>query len=417
LTESIFSLYILQGLNYIIPMATLPYLIRVLGMEMYGLMAFAQSFAQYFTQLTDYGFNFSATRSIAQQRDNRTTVSLIFSSVLVIKLILTLAGALVLIAVIGSVARFRQNGGFFFVAYAAVVGGVLFPTWFFQGMEQMRYISVIMGISRLLGAVALFVFIHHPTDALLALGIQSIVPLVSGVAGLWIAFQRFQLRFVRPASVDLRLALVEGWHLFISQAAVSLYTNTNVFLVGLLAGNLQAGYFSAAEKLIRAAQGLIAPISQAVFPHVNALAARSRGLAVRFTSRILLWVGSISLVSSFLLLAFARPVALLCFGHAATGSVPIIRWIAFLPFIVAVSNVLGIQTMIPFGLDKQFSRILIVAGLFNVSLALPLIHLFAAQGAGASVLFTEIIVTITMIVVLRRHNIQIYAGRNCLHED
>jgi PST family polysaccharide transporter len=380
-------------------------------MEMYGLMAFAQSFAQYFTQLTDYGFNFSATRSIAKQSDNRATVSLIFCSVLVIKLFLTIAGALILIVVIGSVARFHQNGAFFFVAYAAVVGGVLFPTWFFQGMEHMRYISVIMGISRLFGAVALFVFVHHPTDALLALGIQSIVPMASGVAGLWIAFRKFHLRFVMPSSANLRLALVEGWHLFISQASVSLYTNTNVFLVGLLAGNLQAGYFSAAEKLIRAAQGLIAPLSQAAFPHVNALATRSRDLAVRFTSRILLWMGSISLLSSVLLLVFARPVALLCFGHAATESVPIIRWIAFLPFVVAVSNVLGIQTMIPFGLDRQFSRILIVAGLFNISLAIPLIRLFEAQGAGASVLCTEIIVTTTMIFVLHRHNIPIYVGR------
>jgi PST family polysaccharide transporter len=274
----------------------------------------------------------------------------------------------------------------------------------------MRYISIIVGLSRLLGAIALFVFVHHPTDALLALGIQSIVPMVSGVAGLWIAFRIFHLRFVKPSSADLRSALVEGWHLFISQASVSLYTNTNVFLVGLLVGNLQAGYFSAAEKLIRAAQGLIAPLSQAVFPHVNALATRSRDLAVRFTSRILMWMSTISLLSSFLLLVFARPVALLCFGRAAVGSVPIIRWIAFLPFIVAVSNVLGIQTMIPFGLDRQFSRILIVAGLFNITLAIPLIKLFAAQGAGASVLFTEILVTTTIIFVLHRHNIPIYVG-------
>jgi PST family polysaccharide transporter len=196
--------------------------------------------------------------------------------------------------------------------------------------------------------------------------------------------------------------------LFISQASVSLYTNTNVFLVGLLAGNLQAGYFSAAEKLIRAAQGLIAPLSQAVFPHVNVLAARSHDLALRFTSRMLLWTGTIALSATFIFFVFARSVASLCFGNAATESAPIIRWIAFLPFLVAVSNVLGVQTMIPFGLDKQFSRILIVSGFINVSLAIPLIRIFAAQGAGASVLCTEIIVTTTMIFVLHRHNIPIY---------
>ncbi len=409
LTESILSLYMLQGLNYVIPMAVLPYLVRALGMEMYGLMAFAQSFAQYFAVLTDYGFNFSATRSIAKRSGDRTSVSRIFCSVLLIKLVLTLIGALILIAIANSVSRFHHNSAFFFVAYVAVVGGVLFPTWYFQGMEQMRYISGVIGISRLLGAAALFTFVHHPTDALLALAIQSAAPLVGGIAGLWIAFRRFHLRFTWPNSADLRSALVEGWHLFVSTAAVSLYTNTNVFLVGLLAGNVQAGYFSIAEKLIRAMQGLINPIGQAVFPHVNALVARSRNLAVRFASRMLLLTGSFTLLLSCLLLLCARPIALLCFGHAATASVPIIRWIALLPFLVAVSNVLGVQIMIPLGLDKQFSRILIVAGLINVSLALPLIHRFAAQGAGASVLFTEIIVTISMIFVLRHHNIPVYA--------
>ena len=414
LTESIVSLYLLQGLNYVIPLAVLPYLIRVLGMEMYGLIAFTQSFAQYFVLLTDYGFNFTATRSIAQQREDRKTISRIFCSVLVIKVCLMLLGALIMIVVVGVVSQFRQNSVFFFVAYAAVIGGVLFPAWYFQGVEQMRYISGVIGVTRLLGAAALFVFVHRPTDALLALAIQSSAQLVGGVVGLWIAFRTFHLRFAWPTRTELKMALIEGWHLFVSSAAVSLYTNTNVFLVGLFAGNLQAGYFSAAEKLIRAAQGLITPIGQAVFPHVNALARRSRDLALQFNSRLLLWSGSGTLISSLLLLLFARPVALLCFGHAATGSVPIIRWIAFLPFLVAVSNVLGIQTMVPFGLDRQFSRILIVAGLFNISVAIPLIRLFAAQGAGISVLLTEIIVTSAMIVVLKNHNIPVYAGGETL---
>lgn len=414
LTESIMSLYLLQGLNYIIPIAVLPYLVRVLGMELYGLVAFTQSFAQYFALLTDYGFNFTATRSIAQQRDDRKSISRIFCSVLVIKLCLMILGALIMIVVVGSVSQFHQDSAFFFVAYAAVIGGVLFPSWYFQGMEQMRYISGVFGVTRIVGAGALFICVHRPADALLALAIQSATPLVGGVVGLWIAFRTFHLRFEWPTNAELKIALIEGWHLFVSSAAVSLYTNTNVFLVGLFAGHLQAGYFSAAEKLIRAAQGLITPIGQAVFPHVNTLARRSRDLAIRFNSRLLLWTGSATFLSSLLLLLFARPVASLCFGHAATGSVPIIRWIAFLPFIVAVSNVLGVQTMVPFGLDRQFSRILIVAGLFNVSVAIPLIRLCAAQGAGISVLLTEIIVASAMIVVLKQHNIPVYIGGETL---
>ncbi|MGA1983125.1 MAG: flippase [Acidobacteriaceae bacterium] len=409
LTENILSLYILQGLNYVVPMAVLPYLVRVLGMEMYGLVAFAQSFAQYFTLFTDYGFNFSATRSIARQRDDSKAVSKILCSVLLIKLALMFVGAVILLAIVATVPRFHQSSGFFIAAYLAVAGNVLFPTSYFQGMEKMRYISVVIGLARLLGAIALFVFVHRPEDALRSLVIQSLALVVGGIAGLWVAVQRFHLEFNWPGFAHLRSTLVEGWHLFVSTAAIGLYSNTNLFLVGLLAGNLQAGYFSAAEKVLRAMQGLIVPVSQAVFPHMSALAARSRSSALRFAERTLKWMGAITLTTSIAVLILARPIAELCFGQAGGGSVPVIRWIAPLPFLVAVSNVLGIQIMVTFGLDKQFSRILIFAGLLNISLAIPLIHLFAAKGAGASVLCTECFVSFVMILILRLNKIRLFS--------
>ncbi len=415
LAENIVSLYVLQGLNYVIPMVVLPYLVRVLGMDMYGLVAFAQSFALYFSLLTDYGFNFSATRSIAQQSGNHERISRIFCSVMLIKLVLTLIGGAILIAIVSSVGRFHQSSAFFFLAYVGVIGGVLFPTWYFQGIEQMRYISAIIGISRLLGAAVLFVFVHHPSDALLAVAIQSCTSVVAGTTGVWIAFRRFDLRLRRPSLLELKAALTDGWHLFISTAAISLYTNTNVFLVGLLAGNVEAGYFSAAEKLIRAMQGLISPITQAIFPHMNSLVAESRDMALRFAARTLRWIGSIALTSSILIFLLAGPVATLLFGRAAAGAVPVIRWIALLPFLVAVSNVLGVQIMLTFGLDKQFSRILVVGGIFNVALCIPLVHFFAARGAGAAVLCTEFLVTTAMILVLHRRRVSIFSlARGCI---
>ena len=407
LAENIVSLYLLQGLNYMIPMAVLPYLVRVLGMEMYGLIAFAQSFAQYFSLLSDYGFNFSATRSIAQQSGDHAKISRIFCSVMFIKLALTLIGTMILVLIVSLVGRLHQSSTFFFVAYIGVIGSVLFPTWFFQGIEQMRFISVIVGVSRLIGAAALFIFVHHPSDALLALAIQSFSLVVGGAAGIWIAFQKFGLRFRLPSKDDLKTALADGWHLFISSAAVSLYTNTNVFLVGLLAGNLQAGYFSAAEKMIRAIQGLIGPISQAIFPRINTLAAKSKELALQFAGRALRWMGSLTLAMSCSMFLLARPVTLLCFGSGAAASIPIVRWIAFLPFIIAVATIFSVQTMIPFGLDKQLSRILIVAGLFNVVCAVLLIRAYAALGAGISVFFTELFVLAATGFVMRRHMVTI----------
>lgn len=388
-------------------MAVLPYLVRVLGMETYGLVAFAQSFAQYFNIFTDYGFNFSATRSIAQNRDNVLETSRVFCCVFLIKIFLTVIGLIILGSMLLFIPRMRHDWGIFLFAFAAVVGNVLFPVWYFQGMEKMRYISVISGAAKVFSAILLFVFVHSPSDGTLAVAIQSLGMALAGIAGFGVCVHSMQLDLRWPSWQNLKTSASEGWHLFVSAAAVSLYTNTNVFLVGILAGNIQAGYFSAAEKLIRAINGLVGPISQAVFPHVNSLARISAESALEFIRRSLKWMSGITLVPSIAMFFFARPVAALCFGGAAVGAVPVMRWIAPLPFLIAVSNVLGIQTMLTFGLDKQFSRILIIAGLVNIAIGVPLIATFAAVGAGASVLITETMVTVAMMFSLTRSGIAI----------
>ncbi len=407
LIDNIFSLYLLQGLNYLIPMAVLPYLVRVLGMDQYGLIAFASSFSQYFTLFTDYGFNYSATRFIAKNRDNPLATSRMYCCVLLIKGLLTVLGAAILVTILFISPRFGHDAAFFLVGYIAVLGNALFPVWYFQGIQQMRFISIISGAAKLVSAVLLFVFVHGTNDALLAMTIQSLGLVLAGLAGLWVSLRGVWLHLQWPSLAEFKTTLVEGWHLFISTAAISLYSNTNVFLVGLLAGNVQAAYFGIAEKLIRAMAGLVAPISQALFPHVSSLVEESSEAALKFIFRTLKRLGSLTILFSVFLFVFARPIATTCFGAAALGTVPIIRWISLLPFLITMNTALGVQTMVAFELDKEFSRILIVAGITNVILAIPLILAFGAQGAGASILFIESAIALTLVIVLRRNGINL----------
>jgi PST family polysaccharide transporter len=330
LIENILSLYGLLGLYYLIPLAVLPYLVRVLGIEMYGMVAFSQSFAQYFTTVTDYGFNFSATRSIAESRDDAARISRIFCAVYVIKWLLTLLGAVILALIVVSSRRFAGEWKFFSVAYLAVVGNVLFPTWYFQGIEKMRYISIIVGSTRVFAAFTLFFFVHSPSDALLALAIQSGGTLLSGAIGAAVAIRSFRLSPRWPNAIELRETIKDGWHLFLSSASIGLYTNTNVFLVGIFAGNIQAGYFSAAERLLRAIQALIVPVTQATFPHVSKMLLESKDRTLRFIRRSVRWTVGLTFIPCIVMLFLAKPIALLCFGHSAQGAISVVRWISFL---------------------------------------------------------------------------------------
>jgi polysaccharide transporter, PST family len=407
LLDNIVSLYLLQGLNYIIPMVVLPYLVRMLGIETYGLVAVAQSFAQYFNILTDYGFNFSATRSIAQSKDDPGQISRIFCCVFLIKISLTAVGLIVLGCVLVTVPRMRHDWTIFIYAFGGVVGNVLFPVWYFQGLERMRHVSIISGATKALSAILLFVFVHDSGDGALAVAIQSLGMLLAGVIGFAVCTRSADLDLEWPGWQELKTCSAEGWHLFVSTASLSLYTNTNVFLVGMLAGNVQAGYFSAAERLVRATNGLVGPITQAVFPYVSWLVSRSSEAALAFLARSLKWMSGLALLPVIAIFFLARPIAVLCFGYAADGAIPVMRWIALLPFLVAVTSVLGVLTMLSFGLDKQFSRILIAAGLLNLTVGIPLIFRFGAQGGGASVLLTEAFVTVMMGIILRLNGINI----------
>ncbi len=407
LADNIFSLYALISLYYLIPLAVLPYLVRVLGMERYGLIALAQSYALFFTTLTDYGFNFSATRSIAANREDHETVSQIFCSVFLIKAVLAIAGLSIVWLIVNFVPRFRGDAAFFLVGYVAVFGNALFPTWYFQGIERMRYISVITGICRLAAAAALFIFVHRPADALLALGLQSAGALLGGIIGLGLAIRSFQIRIRFPSNTLLKSTLADGWHLFLSTAGMGFYTNINVFLVGTLAGNLQAGYFAAAERLLRGMQALIAPIIQATFPHIASLKQQSRQKAISFVNRSLYWISGATLLPSALMFAFATLCTVLLFGRNAVDAASVVRWIAFLPVLSAISNVLGVNTMIPFGLDRQFSRIVITGGLLNVTLGSWLIHKWGANGAGASILIVELVIVTGIVLSLEKAGIHL----------
>lgn len=407
LVDNIVSLYLLQGLNYLIPMAVLPYLVRTLGIEIYGLVAFCQSFVQYFNLLADYGFNFTATRAIAQQRENLDATSKIFYSVYAIKFALMAAGLVVLLLVVLVVPLFNRNAMYFLVAYMGVFGNTMFPLWYFQGIERMRYISVITSVAKVISASLLFAFVRSPQDGLLAIGIQSFGLVIAGALGCVVACRSVHLRRSWPTFRELRAALAEGWHIFVSTAAVSLYTSSMVFFVGIFAGNVQAGYFSVADKIVRAAQGVLNPLTQAMFPHISSISKRAEQNAIVFLRKCLIGIGSLSLTISLLLFIFAPQISTILMGASGHGCISTIRCTAMLPFIIAVGNVLGVQTMIPFGLDKQVSRIYVSAGLVSPLLGIPLILGAGSAGAGISMTLVETFIIFAMWRALNRRGINL----------
>ena len=268
LSSNFISLTLLQGLNYLLPLITLPYLVKTLGIDNFGLLSFATATVAYFGILTDYGFNLTATKEISINRDDNSKVVEIFSSVMSIKFLLLLFSFVLLNILIFSFDRFSKDWLIYLLSFGSVVGQFLFPVWFFQGMEKMRYMTYLNLISKLIFTIAIFVFIEQKEDIYLVPLFFSLGGIIAGLLSLYTIYKDFNIEFKLQKPSTLKNYLVQGWHVFLSRFYVSMYTTTNLLLLGLFTNTTVVGYYSIAEKIVLAISGLYEPLNQTLYPYL-----------------------------------------------------------------------------------------------------------------------------------------------------
>jgi O-antigen/teichoic acid export membrane protein len=131
----------------------------------------------------------------------------------------------------------------------------------------------------------------------------------------------------------------------------------------------------------------------------------SRTKASAFVNKLLVLQGSLALGMSLVIVVFAPQIVALVMGDRFQDAVPVLRTLGLLPFVVGLSNVLGIQLMLPFGLKREFSKIVSASAVLNILLIALLARLSEARGAAVGVLVTELFVTVSMFAVLKHKKI------------
>jgi PST family polysaccharide transporter len=393
LVDNIVALYVVHFANYLLPLIIVPYTVRVLTPSGYGLGAFALSFAGFFGTIADYGFSYTASRAVAVNRNNRQEVSRIASQVVFTKAIMLANCAWAFWLLTWVVPKLRGNGLVMWMGFLQVAVSSFSPFWLYQGLEELRFSSRVNLAARVAYVPLLFLFVHRPADVWKWMVLQAIVAAIStGI--LWVhAWLRLGVGWVRPRWTDLHAQLHEGLSLFISQAAVKLYTGGNTFILGMFTNVTMAGYYSAAERVVQAVLALLGPVTQAVYPRASQLAATSRKAALQLTRRVLLFMGSAGFGMSAGLLIAAPWFMPILLGARFLPSITIMQILSPLPFLIALNTVLGMQIMIPFRHDVAFTVILVAAGLFNVGMASLLAPHWQGNGMAASVTCTELLVT------------------------
>ena len=393
LLENFISLSVLQGANYILPLITLPYLVRVLGPEKFGLVMFAQAFIQYFVILTDYGFNLSATREIAIHRDNKEKVSEIFSSVMVIKFGLLILSFIIMSIIVFSFEKFRKDWLIYYLTFGVIIGQVLFPIWFFQGMERMKYITILNIIAKLIFTVCIFIFIRETSDYIYVPLLNSLGFLVAGLISVWVVFKDFGIIFTLPSLADIKHQLKDGWYVFVSSVSINFYKQNCVLILGLFSSNTVVGYFSIAKKLVDVLNQIAGVISQTIYPYVIKKAQISN--IHNFLKKVGLLIFSYTFLIGMFLLVFTKTIVLLISGRIYYESVISLKLMAFVPLIIGI-NVPAVQILLSKGLDKTFSKVLLSGAVLDLILNFVLVPKFSYMGSSIAVIITEAYVTFAL---------------------
>ncbi|MCU0651721.1 MAG: flippase [Candidatus Omnitrophica bacterium] len=398
--ENFFSLSTLQGINYILPILVLPYLIRVIGPEKFGLIAFAQSFVQYFMIITDYGFSLSATRKISLCAEDKACA--IFSSVMTVKIILAALSFLVMAAIVYFIPRFRNEWLIFVLSFGAVIGNTLFPAWFFQGKEKMIYTASINIIGGIIYALSVFVFIKGPGDYLLLPFFNSLFFLVTGFIGLRIAFREFKLEYVFQTYKDIKEELKTGWNIFISTVAINTYTTTRIFIVGLLTNNTLTGFYAIAEKIAGVIQSFpLDAFTQAVYPRLSKIFHKNKKRSLKLMYRLQ--------HSTTVTYMFSLPIAILlsplivrviC-GKAYPETIITLRFLIVGVFFV-VANAFRTQFLLVSGKSEIYSRIHVAAAWVGLPVLLYSVWLFSYLGAAFSTVAIELGILVLTLKIMSR---------------
>lgn len=378
LWHNFFSLSLLQLVTLFLPLITLPYVLRVIGYEKYGLISLATALVAYFQAIVDYSFKVTAVRDVVKHKNNLKKLSIIYSRVMIVKLSLLFVSLTFITLIVNIYSPFYAEKKLFFYSGLSLIGVVIFPEWFFQGIEKMKYITLVNISIRIAFTLSIFIFIKEQSDYLLLPLLTSIGLFFSGLVGQYILFKSFKIRFLILPPKNIKKIIKKNFPIFINQFIPNLYNNSTSFLLGIMVNTEMLGVYTAIRKVIDLCVVLLNVVSRVFFPFLN----REKEAFIHYRNLMftLVLIGLILLFSGknfiFMYLGLLDPLALpvlLIMGFSVVG------FVAY--------DVYGLNYFIVKRQDKLVMMNTISSSVIAFAGAVPLIYYFGIIGAALSLFF------------------------------
>lgn len=399
-------LSLLQVAGYVFPFITMPYLAKVIGVEGFGKIAFAAAIMVWMQTIADWGFNYTATRDVAKNRENKEKVSDIFSRVFWSRCLLMLFSFLLLVLLVYLVPKFKENAAVILVTFLMIPGQIMFPDWFFQAMERMKYITMLNLLSKLLFTVLVFVFVKDKNDYILQPLFVSLGFILSGIIAMYYILIKWKVKLRVVSFLSIINTIKSSTDVFINNIVPNFYNAFSTLLLGFVAGSTANGILDAGKKFLTIGSQFLGVFSRTFYPFLSRKIEKHS-----FYAKINITI--VSLIS-FCLFLCAPFLIKLFFTSEFSEAVVVLRITSISLLFESLKNVYGINYMLLQGYERQMRNIMIVCAFVGFCISFPLIHYFTYVGAAVVYTFTLGLMGISsmiFVIIKQRKNENIDSRR------
>ena len=389
-----------QGFNLITPLLVVPYIISVCGVENFGKTSIAMAVSFFMMVFIDYGSDIIGVKEVAVNRDNKEELEKTFITTFSSKLVLLILVLMFSMLLFYFVPYFNNNKSLYFLGLSILIGQCINPTWFLQGVENFKWITVLTIVSKLIYLFGIFFFINQKEDYIfinLWWGIGTI--LANGLAFYYI-FRTYNFSFTKLKKAHVLELLKNNFSMFSSQIFVSLQMYSPIMLIGFFGNNLLAGHYKIVEQIIVIFKTYIYLFFNFVYPRVCYLLENNIKQGFKFWKTynganfafIAISMGILYLFSSQAVSYFTKTDVMEISN--------LLKLAAFIPLTLSISIPLK-QLLLGFNQQQLYIRIVMIMVIVNLLLMIALLPQYGIKGVLFSLIISELMTIVIYYLVIK----------------
>ncbi len=394
---------ILKMSSFIFPLITFPYVTRVLGAKGIGQVNFASAFVGYFSMAAMLGIPTYGIRVCAQCRDNREKLSRTVQELLIISSITTVIAYIVMAILVFEIPTLQGRTAIIYLSSTMILLTTIGMEWFYQAVEEYGYITYRNLAFKVLSVILMFLFIHQREDYILYAGVNVVGTVGSNILN-FIRIRKYIIcKPVRP--YDFRRHLKPIMVFFMFSVATTIYTSLDTVMLGFMTNDVQTGYYAAATKMKNLLVSLVTALGTVLLPRASYYIENDMKEEFR---RIIKKAFQFVIVSALPLTVFcmfeAKDTIGFLAGSGFLKATPAMIIITPTIFFIGLSNITGMQILIPLGLETCTVLSTVAGAIVDLILNVIFIPKIGAAGAALGTAVAEAVVLLVQILQMKMKN-------------